>query len=128
MLETRLLGRFDVKFDGKPVTISSRIAQSLFAYLILTAGTLHRREKLAGMFWPDSSEEKARAYLRHELWRIRKVLSSGSGFGCLLADDLHISFNMSAEYWLDINAVTRLEASASIAELKTGLSVYQGEL
>ena len=39
-------------------------------------GTSYRREKLAGMFWPDTTEEKARAYLRHELWRIRKALPS----------------------------------------------------
>src|SRR5215216_5471089 len=53
MLEARLIGKFDIQYDGKPVIISSRAAQSLFAYLILTAGTLHRREKLAGMFWPN---------------------------------------------------------------------------
>jgi DNA-binding SARP family transcriptional activator len=40
---------------------------SLFVYLILTVGTRHRREKLAGMFWPDTTEEKAQTYLRHEL-------------------------------------------------------------
>ena len=52
MLEVRLLGKFELQHDGKPVIISSRIAQSLFAYLIINAGTAHRREKLAGMFWP----------------------------------------------------------------------------
>src|SRR5687767_15545316 len=75
MLEIRFIGTFDIKCDGKPVIISSRAAQCLFAYLILNAGTSYRREKLAGMFWPDATEEKARAYLRHELWRIRKALS-----------------------------------------------------
>ncbi|HMD82155.1 MAG TPA: hypothetical protein VKE92_12645, partial [Anaerolineales bacterium] len=76
MLEVRLLGKFEIQHDGEPVIISSRIAQSLFAYLVLNAGTSHRREKLAGMFWPDATEEKARAYLRHELWRVRKALST----------------------------------------------------
>jgi len=60
MLEVLLIGKFEIKYDGGPVTISSRVAQSLFAYLILNAGTSHRREKLAGMFWPDAPEEKAR--------------------------------------------------------------------
>jgi DNA-binding SARP family transcriptional activator len=64
MLEVRLIGKFDIRCDGKPVAISSRAAQSLFAYLVLTVGTLHRREKLAGLFWPDLTEEKARADLR----------------------------------------------------------------
>jgi DNA-binding SARP family transcriptional activator len=49
MLEVRLLGMFDIKYEKKPVNISSRPSQSLFAYLILSAGTPHRREKLAGL-------------------------------------------------------------------------------
>ena len=43
MLQIRLLGQFDIRADGKRVTIPSRAAQSLFAYLVLTAGTIHRR-------------------------------------------------------------------------------------
>ena len=74
MLEVRLLGAFEVKRDGKPVAISSRPAQGLFAYLVLTAGTSHRREKLAGLLCPDSLEETARDNPRHALWRIRKAL------------------------------------------------------
>ena len=76
MLEVRLIGTFDIKYDGKPVIISSSVAQSLFAYLILNVGRAYRHEKLAGMFWPDATEEKARAYLRHELWRLRKAIRS----------------------------------------------------
>src|SRR6185503_267876 len=74
MLEVRLLGRFEVKDNGRSISITSRPAQSLFAYLILTAGTGHRREKWAGLLWPDSLEETARDNLRHALWRVRKAL------------------------------------------------------
>jgi len=128
MLEVRLIGTFDIKCDGKPVIISSRAAQSIFAYLILSAGTLHRREKLAGIFWPDATEEKARAYLRHELWRIRKALSSKSRVDYLFADDINISFNASAESWLDFTALENISDGASIEELMNALSVFQGEL
>ena len=62
--------------DGKRVVIPSRAAQSLFAFLILKAGTIHRREILAGTFWPDTSDEAARKNLRQELRRIRKALSA----------------------------------------------------
>ena len=74
MLKVRLLGMFEVKHKKNSINISSRPAQSLFAYLILSAGTSHRREKLAGMLWPDSLEETARDNLRHALWRLRKAL------------------------------------------------------
>ena len=53
MLQIRLLGQFDVRLDGKRIVISSRAGQSLLAYLAMTAGTPHRREKLAGILWPD---------------------------------------------------------------------------
>src|SRR5512132_3677586 len=100
MFEVHLLGRFDIQYKKKPVLISSRPAQSLFAYLILNAGTSHRREKLAGLLWPDSLEETARDNLRHALWRLRKALEAGSAASFLQADDVAISFQESSDYWL----------------------------
>ena|SRR5215216_6197296 len=79
--------------------VMARPSQSLFAYLILSAGTSHRREKLAGLLWPHSLEETARDNLRHALWRVRKALPSKPIVEYLLADDLSIGFNASAESW-----------------------------
>ncbi len=76
MLQVRLLGQFDVRADGKRVVIPSRAGQSLFAYLLLSAGTAHRRERLAGLLWPDTSDDNARRNLRQELWRVRKAIGS----------------------------------------------------
>src|SRR5688572_4922852 len=128
MLEVRLLGGFEVKRDGKSVTISSRPAQSLFAYLLLRAGTSHRREKLAGLLWPDSLEETARDNLRHTLWRLRKAFQSVSVTSYIQANDLTIAFNTSAGYWLDAAALEGLRDSATADELVSALSAYQGEL
>jgi DNA-binding SARP family transcriptional activator len=99
MLEVRLLGTFEVKLKKKPISISSRASQSLFTYLLLSAGTSHRREKLAGMLWPDSLEETARDNLRHALWGLRKALPSQPTNEYVLADDMSIVFNASVEYW-----------------------------
>jgi predicted ATPase/DNA-binding SARP family transcriptional activator len=128
MLEIRLLGTFEIKEGKKTVGITSRPAQSLFAYLVLSAGTSHRREKLAGMLWPDSLEETARSNLRHALWRIRKVIPAKPGVEYLLTDDLSITFNASSEYWLDVDQVEKLGEGASIDHLMTVLAEYQGEL
>ena len=125
MIEVHLLGKFEIKRDQKLIMISSRPAQSLFAYLILNAGTSYRREKLAGMFWPDSLEETARSNLRHALWQIRKSLPSTE---YLLADDLSITFNTSAEYWLDVAQLEKLSENASTNDLMPVLSEYRGEL
>jgi DNA-binding SARP family transcriptional activator len=104
MLEVRLLGTFDVRYKKKSISISSRPAQSLFAYLILSAGTSHRREKLAGMLWPDSLVETARDNLRHAVWRVRKALGANSSPEFLHADDLTISFRGSFDFRLDTAA------------------------
>ncbi len=128
MLEVRLLGTFDIKYKKKSINITSRPAQTLFAYLILNAGTVHRREKLAGMLWPDSLEETARDNLRHALWRMRKALESASSVRFLNADDLTIGFERSSDYWLDTAALEKLSDNASADELMAVLSEYQGEL
>jgi non-specific serine/threonine protein kinase len=128
MLEVRLLGKFEIKRDKKLITISSRPAQSLFAYLILNAGTSHRREKLAGMLWPDSLEETARDNLRHALWRMRKALEAAYSTRFLHADDVSISFKESPDYWLDAAELRKVSEDASADELSAVLSTYQGEL
>jgi DNA-binding SARP family transcriptional activator len=127
MLEVRLLGQFRVQEDGVVVEIPSRPAQSLLAYLVLTAGTAHRREKLAGFFWPDSTEANARNNLRHALWRLRKALGAGEGY--LSADNLTIAFSEQADLWLDTAVLERrVRQDPSFDELQEAVSLYKGEL
>lgn len=129
MLQIRLLGHFDVRLDGKRIMIPSRAGQSLLAYLVLTAGTPHRREKLAGILWPDFSDDNARKNLRHELWRIRKAISTQqqpTTVDYLLAEEFTIAFNREAEYGLDAAQMERPELD--LGSLISNLSLYQGEL
>jgi len=128
MLQIRLLGQFDIRMEGKRVTIPSRAGQSLLAYLALTAGTPHRREKLAGIFWPETTDENARKNLRQELWRIRKSIStqqSAEG-DYLLADEFTLKFNRDSKYWLDVAQMERPDLD--LQSLIANLSLYQGEL
>ena len=128
MLEVNLLGQFEVLRDGRRVTIPTRNAQSLLAYLVLNEGKAHRREKLAGLLWPDSSEENARSNLRHELWRLRKALDS-EGESYFVADDLTIAFSPQGEYSLDVHKLEGVTLESSTAEsLIKALSAYRGEL
>jgi predicted ATPase/DNA-binding SARP family transcriptional activator len=128
MLEIRLFGTFDIRDDGQPVIIPSRAARSLFAYLILNSGISHRREKLAGMFWPEATEARARSYLRYELWRIRNAFRPESKIDYLMADAINISFNGSTQYWLDVSTLKNIGETASVEELMATLAVYHGEM
>jgi DNA-binding SARP family transcriptional activator len=128
MLEVKLAGQFEVLRDGRRIVIPTRNAQSLFAYLILNAGKAQRRERLAGLLWPDSEEENARSNLRHELWRLRKAFGS-EGELYFLVDDLSIAFNPRSEYSLDVQMLekTPLEGSQP-DDLIEALSANSGEL
>lgn len=128
MLEIRLLGAFEVRYEEGLIHIPGRHEQSLFAYLILNSGMFHRREKLTSLLWPDSPDESARDNLRHILWKIRKTLPSPPMPEYLLADDFSIAFNTSAGYWFDVAVLKTAGECKSASELISVLTVYQGEL
>jgi predicted ATPase/DNA-binding SARP family transcriptional activator len=128
MLEIRLLGQFDMRLHGAPVELSSRPAQSLLAYLLLNHGTAHRRERLAGLLWPDSSEANARRNLRQALWQIRRALGEVSD-SLLDADDLTIGAHLKPDHWLDVAILHQtLDDSLTADELIGRAAVYGGEL
>lgn len=128
MLEVQLLGGFSIKAGQKSLVLSSRAAQSLFAYLVLNAGTSFRREKLAGMLWPDSTEAAARDYLRHALWRVRKVLEGASAVSLLEVDDLTIGIHPTMDFRFDCRLVQEAAKGESADDLMEALSAFGGEL
>jgi DNA-binding SARP family transcriptional activator len=132
VLELRLLGQFEARLDDVPIALPSRPAQALVAYLVLTAGVSHRRERLAALLWPDAGETNARSYLRHALWRIRKSIEVGvpDEAQYLLTDDLTVAFNASSVYWLDVAVLERLadDENAGALQLMSGLALYRDEL
>jgi len=128
MLEVRLLGVFEVRTEEGLIHISGRHEQSLLAYLVLNSNIYHRREKLASLMWPDSSDDSARENLRHILWRIRKALPSPPMPDYLHTDDIAIAFNASANFWLDVSILKAAGECKYADELIAALSVYKGEL
>lgn len=125
MLTIRLLGQFDILQHGEPLTLPSRPAQSLLAYLLLNPGTAHRREKLAGVLWPKASEENARNNLRHALWRLRQALPKAF----IQADRIAIAWNAATEYRLDVDRLARISGrEVTTDDLIEAVTVYKGDL
>jgi DNA-binding SARP family transcriptional activator len=125
MLKVRLLGQFDIQLNDVPVEVTTRSAQSCLAYLLLNAGIAHRRVKLAGLFWPDTSESNARNNLRHALWRIRKAI----GHDHLLTDNVSVTLDTASDYWLDATVLeTVVDEDGPADELIEIVAVYTGEL
>lgn len=125
MLEIRLLGQFEIQIDGQPVALASRQAQALLAYLLLPPGRRHRRERVAGVLWPDVEETKARARLRYALWQLRRVL----GPDLIQADKIEISCQPESEYWLDTAILERNAEKPRVTDgLVADVAVYAGDL
>lgn len=120
MLKIRLLGQFNLEKDGEPIELPSRPARTLLAYLLLTRGTHHPRARLAGLLWPDSSENRARKNLRQALWQLRKAI----GDTHLLSDSATIAFERSSDVWLDVGL---LEESSDL-DPAPAVAAYAGEL
>jgi len=129
-LHIYLLGQFSLFSGQQPVELSSRPAQSLLAYLAIHAGMNHRREKLAGLLWPEATEANARGYLRQGLWRIRKSLESVSlnPEAFLQSGDVSVTFLKEADYWLDVDQLLEPVDAISAEQLRQTLSLYRGEL
>lgn len=131
MLQIHLLGQFDVRLEGQRIALASRPAQSLFALLVLNVGREFRREKLAGLVWPETSEDSARKNLRQELWRIRKALASPNvpAHEFLMTEGFTVVFRRTADYWLDAAQLAQpVAGEGALGELVNQLSLYHGEL
>lgn len=79
MLDVTLLGGASFSVNGAVVRSDLGPAGRLLAcYLFEFAGRVHRRERLADLFWGDTDPDKARPALNTAIWRIRKILELGS--------------------------------------------------
>jgi DNA-binding SARP family transcriptional activator len=85
----------------------TRNVQLLLAYLILERHHAHSREILAGLFWRDQSQERAKACLNTALWRLRSALEATihPEVPYLLNHQPgEICFNAQSSYWLDVES------------------------
>ena len=75
LLEMTLLGGLRARLpSGALLTLPTKKAQALLAYLAAAPGQAHPRDKLAGLLWSDMAAPQARASLRQAIFAIRKSL------------------------------------------------------
>jgi DNA-binding SARP family transcriptional activator/tetratricopeptide (TPR) repeat protein len=74
MLHVSLLGEQAITDDGTGVRTRSSRAIALVAFLVTHAGSPQARQRIAGLFWPDSTDAQALTNLRRELHHLRQVL------------------------------------------------------
>jgi DNA-binding SARP family transcriptional activator len=89
-LTLRLLGEFAAEIDGGEISLATRKAKALTAYLALSDNAQDTRERLVGLLWSESDEEHARASLRQAVHDI-KLTFDNAGFAGLRVDKQSLS-------------------------------------
>lgn len=122
-LHLTLFGTIEVRGPGQASELTARPKPfALFCYLLLArpAG-FHQRDRLAGLFWPDQPEGKARASLRNVLYGLRETLGAGV---ILTRGDEEVAI-ASDQVDCDVRAFTE---ALERGELARGLEFFRGEL
>lgn len=125
-LELILLGQFECLLpSGTRISLSMRKAEVLLAYLALTPGLRHPRERLINLLWSDRSEEQARNSLRQCLSAIRKSLGDVADM-VLQVDRTTVSL-VPELIDIDVHEFERLAVEGDYESLITAADLYQGE-
>jgi DNA-binding SARP family transcriptional activator len=118
-----LLGGFQANLGPDAVTVPTRKAQALLAFLALHPGQSYPREKLATLLWGDTGEVQARDSLRHALVRLRRALARGPR-PTVVADGHTVALN-PAVVEVDVAAFERALATGA---LEQAVALYRGDL
>jgi len=132
-LSVRLLGPLQVTLDGAPVmSFESNKVRALLAYLAVERDRPQRRERLAGLLWPERSEQAARTNLRVALVNLRNVLDDRRAeppFLCITRQTLQL--NPESDTWIDVVAFAEGSTIPSnsppdIQRLEEAAEIYRG--
>lgn len=126
-LRIYLFGRFRIERASESIQLPTRKTEALLAYLVLNPDK-HAREKVAALFWGDSSDTEARNSLRNALAVLNKKIDRD----LLLADRQTIELNSEYPLWVDVLEFEK-GASAYLADPaldveQINLDLYQGNL
>jgi DNA-binding SARP family transcriptional activator len=130
-LSLSLLGPFQAALDGEPVAaFESNKVRALLTYLAVEADRPHSREKLAGLLWPERSDQDASANLRYALSNLRAAIGDRkASLPFLLVSRQTIQFNRASDAWVDVAVFAELLASPapSLSDLEQAVDLYRGE-
>lgn len=142
MIRITLLGGVNIRgSDGSTADIQTRRGEELFAFLVLESGRMFSRSALAGQFWGDLPEERARRALNTELWRLTSALRP-VGFdveAVLVRTRREIGYRLQKDIWVDVHQLSTARAiivstrpeNADAGALKAvddAIRAYRGDL
>lgn len=139
-LRVHLFGGFLLERGGVALPpIASRAGRSLFAYLVMHRDRPVNREVVAGTFWPELTDSRARRRLSHTLWQIQDVVHTATSSYLEVGTDTLV-FDSESSYWLDVEEFdrqyaisqgssddVRIATSYRASVLRTCVELYRGD-
>src|SRR4051794_26789732 len=80
-LSVSLVGRLAIRFNGQSVELRTQKAGAVLSYLALIEAKQESRERLVGLLWSRSDEEKARGSLRQVIRELRATFEAAGCHG-----------------------------------------------
>lgn len=120
----RLLGGFQLSADGKPLSLPSKKAQVLLAYLAQRSGQPVSRGKIASMLWAGGDDHEARHSLRQCLLVLRKSLGEAEG---LLGIEQESIWLNAESVRIDTVQFEQLVGEEAEGSMRDAISLYRGE-
>ncbi len=114
----QLFGAPTIVRDGESPRIDTRKAVAILAYLAVE-GPAVRRDRLASLLWPESSQDRARAVLRRTLTSLRRAV----GRDAIAATRETVALVPTA---VTVDCIEFAEAMAA-GDLATSAAIYRGE-
>jgi DNA-binding SARP family transcriptional activator/tetratricopeptide (TPR) repeat protein len=137
-LTISVLGTLSLLLNGQPlIGFKSDKGRALLVYLAVEADRAHRRERLAGLLWPDWPNREALARLSDTLSNLRRILGDQAvPVPFLSVTPSALQFNAGSDYYLDVHEFERLTRGLPheildarppvMAELERAVATYQG--
>ena len=125
-LSVSLVGRLGVRFNGRVIELRTRKAGAVLSYLALSEAKQESRERLVGLLWSRSDEERARASLRQVVRELRSLLEE-AGYEGFVAERLTIGIDVG-RIEVDIESVIQLAESGRVHPLLLDTPQLDGRL
>jgi DNA-binding SARP family transcriptional activator len=111
-LSVSLVGRLTMRFKGRPIELRTQKAGAVLSYLALTEAKHESRERLVGLLWSRSDEEKARASLRQVVRELRAAFEDAGCSGFVAG---RLSIHLDAEkVEVDVESIIRAAESGDV--------------
>jgi len=127
-LTLSLLGTSQIALDGRPIAYFRSInVQGILIYLALQPTQPVSRDVLAALFWPDETQNCARANLRQSLYQLRTLLGDikSPQRPFFLITRHAVQLNPQGDYAVDVH---QFLSAIENHDLQTAVSLYEGEL